>query len=46
MSSRPLVASKMLSVPFGLDAVQAAASFLKSDDGIEALKMLESLLEE
>jgi len=37
---------KMLSVPFGLEPTQAAASFLKSDDGIEALKMLEALLEE
>tara|TARA_R110000824_G_scaffold22084_11_gene81398 strand:- start:28 stop:780 length:753 start_codon:yes stop_codon:yes gene_type:complete len=37
---------KMLTVPFGLEATQAAASFLKSDDGIEALKMLESLIEE
>ena len=37
---------KMLTVPFGLEPTQAAASFLKSDDGIEALKMLESLVEE
>jgi len=36
---------KMLTVPFGLGATQAAASFLKSDDGIEALKMLESVIE-
>ena len=36
---------KMLTVPFGLEATQAAASFLKSDDGIEALKMLESSIE-
>ena len=44
--STPNNKRKMLSVPFGLDAVEAAASFLKSDDGIQALKMLESLLEE
>lgn len=37
---------KMLTVPFGLEATQAAATFLKSDEGIEALKMLESLIEE
>jgi hypothetical protein len=36
---------KMLTVPFGLEATQATASFLKSDDGIEALKMLESVIE-
>ena len=37
---------KMLTIPFGVEATQAAASFLKSDDGIEALKMLEALIEE
>ena len=37
---------KMLTVPFGVEPTQAAASFLKSDEGIEALKMLESLVEE
>jgi len=37
---------KMLTVPFGLEATQAAATFLKSDEGIEALKMLESLIKE
>ena len=36
---------KMLTVPFGLEATQATASYLKSDDGIEALKMLESVIE-
>ena len=44
--STPTNKKKMLSVPFGLEPTQAAASFLKSDDGIEALKMLEALLEE
>jgi|TARA_R110000796_G_scaffold9406_1_gene32044 hypothetical protein len=37
---------KMLTIPFGVETAQAAASFLKSDDGIEALKMLEALIEE
>jgi hypothetical protein len=37
---------KMLTVPFSVEPTQAAASFLKSDEGIEALKMLESLIEE
>ena len=37
---------KMLTVPFGVEPTQAAASFLKSDEGIEALKMLESLIED
>jgi len=41
----PTNKKKMLNVPFGQEPTQAAASFLKSDDGIEALKMLESLIE-
>jgi len=44
--STPNNKKKMLTVPFGVGATTAAASFLKSDDGIEALKMLESLVEE
>ena len=44
--STPQNKKKMLTIPFGVEATQAAASFLKSDDGIEALKMLEALIEE
>tara|TARA_R100000951_G_scaffold107104_2_gene102183 strand:+ start:2264 stop:3016 length:753 start_codon:yes stop_codon:yes gene_type:complete len=44
--STPQNKKKMLTIPFGVETTQAAASFLKSDDGIEALKMLESLIEE
>ena len=44
--STPTNKTKMLTVPFGQDATQAAAAFLKSDDGLEALKMLESLASE
>lgn len=44
--STPTNKTKMLTVPFGQDAIQAAAAFLKSDDGLEALKMLESLASE
>jgi len=36
---------KMLTVPYGEDPIYIVSSFLKSDDGIEALKMLESKLE-
>ena len=35
---------KMLSIPFGEDPYQITASFLKSDDGIESLKMLETIM--
>ena len=35
---------KMCSVPFGDDAFDVAAIYLQSDDGIDSLKMLESLL--
>ena len=37
---------KMLTVPFGEDPMFIVSSFLQSDDGIEALKMLEKLLED
>ncbi|MGI9556238.1 MAG: hypothetical protein ACR2M9_05195 [Cyanophyceae cyanobacterium] len=37
---------KMLTVPFGEDPMFIVSSYLKSDDGIEALKMLEKLLED
>lgn len=42
--STPTNKKKMLSVPFGVSPTTAAGSFLKSDDGIEALKMLEDLV--
>jgi len=35
---------KMLTVPYGEDPMYIVASFLKSDDGIESLKLLENLL--
>ena len=35
----------MLTVPFGEDPMYIVASYLQSDDGIEALKMLEKMLE-
>ena len=35
---------KMLSVPFGEDPYEMAAHFLQSDEGIDSLKMLESIL--
>ena len=37
---------KMLTVPFGEDPMYIVSSYLQSDDGLEALKMLEKLLEE
>ena len=37
--------SKMLNVPFGKDGYDLVASFFRSDDGIEVLKHLESLLD-
>lgn len=43
--STPTNKKKMLSVPFGVSPTTAAGSFLKSDDGIEALKMLEDLVD-
>jgi hypothetical protein len=36
---------KMMSVPYGEEPYDAAGYYLKSDDGLEALKALESLLE-
>ena len=36
--------TKMLNVPFGQDANDLVVSYLKSDDGVEVLKHLESLL--
>lgn len=35
---------KMLTVPYGEDPMYIVASFLKSDDGIESLKLLDNLL--
>ena len=35
----------MLNVPFGAQAEDMAGSFLQSDDGLEALKHLEGLLD-
>jgi len=35
----------MLNVPFGDEAVDLVASYLKSDDGLDALKHLETLLD-
>ena len=37
--------SKMLNVPFGKDGYDLVASFFRSDDGIEVLKHLETLLD-
>jgi hypothetical protein len=37
---------KMLTVPFGEDPYYVASSYLQSEDGIDALKMLESNLED
>lgn len=37
---------KMLTVPFGEDPYYIASSYLQSEDGIDALKMLESNLED
>lgn len=35
---------KMMSIPFGEDPHEAAAYYLKSDEGLDALKMLETIL--
>jgi hypothetical protein len=35
---------KMMSVPFGDDIYDAAASYLQSDEGLDSLKMLDTLL--
>jgi hypothetical protein len=37
---------KMLSIPFGEDPYEMTAHFLQSDEGIDALKMLEAILSE
>jgi hypothetical protein len=37
---------KMLSVPFGEDPYEMAGHFLQSDEGLDALKMLEAILSE
>ena len=37
--------NKMLTVPFGEDPVYIVASYLQSDEGIESLKLLETVLE-
>lgn len=42
--STPTNRKKMCSIPYGHDPYEAAAAFLQSDDGIEALKMLETHL--
>ena len=41
----PTNKTKMLNVPFGAQAEDMAGSFLQSDDGLEALKHLEGLLD-
>jgi hypothetical protein len=35
---------KMMTIPYGQDPHDATSSFLKSDEGIDALKMLEAIL--
>ena len=40
----PTNKKKMCSVPFGEDAYSVAAHFLRSDEGIDALKMLETIM--
>lgn len=40
--STPTNKKKMMSVPFGDGPYEAAASYLQSDDGLDALKMLEA----
>lgn len=41
----PTNKKKMLSVPFGEDPTTSAALFLKSDEGLDSLKMLDTLFE-
>lgn len=36
--------TKMLNVPYGKDGIDLTVSYLKSDDGLEVLKHLETLL--
>ena len=42
----PSSKKRMLVIPFGEDPYYVVGSYLKSEEGIEALKMLESNLEE
>ena len=35
---------KMLTIPFGDEGISTVTSYLQTDDGVEALKMLEKLL--
>lgn len=44
--STPTNKTKMLTIPFGQDKVDAVCTYLKTDEGIEALTMLESLIED
>jgi len=37
---------KMLTIPFGEDPMYVVSSYLQSDEGLEALKMLEAMIEE
>ena len=37
--------TKLLNVPFGEEGIDLVVSYMKSDDGIEILKHLESLLD-
>jgi hypothetical protein len=37
---------KMLSIPFGEDPFEMTGHFLQSDEGLDALKMLEAILSE
>ena len=41
----PTNKTKMLTIPYGQDKITAASTFLKSDDGLESLTMLEALIE-
>jgi hypothetical protein len=36
---------RMINVPYGEEPYSAVASYLKSEEGIEILKMLENILE-
>jgi hypothetical protein len=35
----------MMTIPFGEDPINAIASYFKTDDGVEVLESLESLLD-
>jgi len=41
----PTNKKKMCSIPYGEDAYETAAHFLQSDEGIDALKMLDTIME-